>query len=190
MPVLGMLYGDNLTDSLDHLRYVQYPNLLATSSVRLRPERLPSTANAASLPPLPLSFHCQVAQWKSLSTSAVDPLMWGWYKQSDRFWPIATDLEAAPDDLRRIVKCSCKAGTDRSCLTQTCSCKRHGLPCIPVCKNCHGVDCENRHEEIGSSISILGAEEKESYLAYLDEPGVDEEIVETAWGVVSCNPNI
>jgi hypothetical protein len=177
MPVLAMLYGGNLTDSLDHLRYVQYLNLLATSSVRLRPERLPPTTNAAAYHLY--RVHCQVAQWKCLSTSALDPLKWGWYAQSDKFWPMTTDLEAAPDDLRRIVKCSCKAGTDRSCVTQTCSCKRHGLPCIPACKHCHGVDCENRHEEIRSSFSNLG-EEEESYLGYLDELGVEEEIVETA----------
>jgi len=145
MPVLAMLYGGNLTVSLDHLRYVQYLNLLATSSVRLRPERLPPTTNAAAYHLY--RVHCQVAQWKCLSTSALDPLKWGWYAQSDKFWPMTTDLEAAPDDLRRIVKCSCKAGTDRSCVTQTCSCKRHGLPCIPACKHCHGVDCENRHEK-------------------------------------------
>jgi hypothetical protein len=174
MPVLAILYGGTLTDSLDHLRYVQYLNLLATSSVRLRPERLPPTHNAAAYHLY--RVHCQVAQWKSLSTTVTDPLKWGWFLQNDKFWPITTDLEAAPDELRRIVKCSCKAGTDRSCVAQTCSCKRHGLPCIPACKNCHGEDCENRHEQTRSSISVL---EEESYIGYLDEPGVDEEIVES-----------
>jgi len=63
-------------------------------------------------------------------------------------------------------------------VTQTCSCKRLGLPCIPAYRNSHGVDCENRHEELGSSASIV--DEEESFLAYLDVPGMDDEIVGTA----------
>jgi hypothetical protein len=171
MPVLDILYGGNLTYSLDRLRYVQYLNLLGRPGHQLSSFAPWTFATATAASYHLYRVHWWVAQLKLLSNTAMDYLKWGWYKENDKFWPIMTDLEAALEDLRRIVKCSCKAGTDRSCVTQTCSCKRHSLLCI------HGADGENRHEEISSSSNIP---EDESFLAYIDEPGVDEEVVETA----------
>jgi hypothetical protein len=48
MPILTAVYGRKANDSLDRLRYLQYFSLTATSSVRLRPERLPPTNRAAT----------------------------------------------------------------------------------------------------------------------------------------------
>ena len=56
--------------------------------------------------------------------------------------PITTTMDAAPDHLLNIIRCKCTKG----CSTGVCSCKKAGLRCSAICKNCVGTACENSPE--------------------------------------------
>lgn len=53
--------------------------------------------------------------------------------------PITTVKDAAPESLLHIVSCKCVTG----CTTGGCSCKKAGLRCSVICKNCAGNGCVN-----------------------------------------------
>jgi hypothetical protein len=137
--LIRIIYEGAESDTLNKLRYQTYMNLTATSTHLLRPERLPPTNNAAH-------FHClrahlQTVIWQSLSTNTLlNPTDWGWQIHEGRLVPIATDIDAAPEDLLKVVRCKCRSDT-RS--PSSCSCRKVGLPCVASCKNCAGVECEN-----------------------------------------------
>ena len=82
-------------------------------------------------------FQCLV--WKTLMQMPKDPTHFGWKLEDGAYVPIASRLDCAPDDLLKFIRCKCKAG----CTSNLCSCKKHGLICVPACKQCHG-DCKNR----------------------------------------------
>ncbi|CAG9769929.1 unnamed protein product [Ceutorhynchus assimilis] len=53
--------------------------------------------------------------------------------------PITTTMDAAPDPILKIIRCKCTTGSS----TGACSCKKTGLRCSAICKNCVGTACEN-----------------------------------------------
>ena len=55
------------------------------------------------------------------------------------FMPIMTDQSAAPPELLDIICCSCK----KDCNTKRCTCKKHGLYCTAICRQCRGISCTN-----------------------------------------------
>ena len=59
-----------------------------------------------------------------------------------------TDLNAAPDNILRFVWRNCNISKKRPCSTNTCSCKKHVLACVPACENCNGIDCEYFENEV------------------------------------------
>jgi len=85
----------------------------------------------------------QIVDWKSLSTQQLNPTNWGWQVQSGTLVPITTDQKPAPDDLLKVIRCSCKTTSQNTCGTNLCSCRRNGLFCVSACSNCHGTDCNN-----------------------------------------------
>nr|CAD7441844.1 unnamed protein product [Timema bartmani] len=53
-------------------------------------------------------------------------------------------LEAAPEDILKLVSCTCRS----NCSTSQCSCKKSGLACTRLYKVCEGLTCLNsEHEE-------------------------------------------
>lgn len=50
-----------------------------------------------------------------------------------------TDQPAGPPELLDVVCCSCK----KDCSTKRCTCKKHGLPCTAICRECRGTSCTN-----------------------------------------------
>jgi len=141
LKLLTLLYGGKLTDRLNCMRYTKYIDLTATSTVPLKPERLPPTENAARFHIY--RTHLQAVQWKTLMDTEIKPEDWGWKLSGGHFVPIATDLPAAPENLLTVIRCKCKNDTRRPCSTQTCTCMKHGLPCVAACKYCTGSDCYN-----------------------------------------------
>jgi len=124
------------------IRCILYMNKLATSSLRPRPERLPPSERAAHFHAC--RVHLQVVQWKTLMRDCrLDPQDWGWKLVDGLLIPVATDLEAAPEDILNVVRCKCKAESSNPCGTRLCSCQKHGLSCVPACKNCYGELCHN-----------------------------------------------
>ena len=55
--------------------------------------------------------------------------------------PITTDLEPAPAELLKVIRCNCK----RICM---CMCRKSGLHCISACGGCHGECCENVQPDV------------------------------------------
>jgi len=141
LQLLVMLYGGKEGDTLDHLRYAVYMNLIATGKTRPRPERLPATERAAAFHVM--RAHLQIVQWKSLMSVCLDPEDWGWSLKGGQFMPIQTDLKPAPEELLSVITCRCKITTRRPCSTQMCSCFKHGLHCVAACKHCCGEECGN-----------------------------------------------
>jgi len=115
--------------------------LAATTSSTMRPERLPPTERAAFQHSL--RVHLQVMTWKRLNVSQMEPCEWGWMVEKGRMTPFMTDIEPAPDDLLKYVRCKCKASSRIPCSTNLCSCQKSGLNCVTACRDCRGEECQN-----------------------------------------------
>lgn len=116
-------------------------NQLSTCKTLPNPERLPPTENAAMYHVL--RVHFQVVQWRFLTEGQLNPEEWGWKNENGVLVPIDTDLKAAPDDVLNIISCKCKMVRKSPCGSQLCSCRKHGLSCVPACKHCCGKVCCN-----------------------------------------------
>ena len=68
--------------------------------------------------------------------SAVDL---GWTVKSNKFIPVLTDLEAAPQSVLKIIRCQCK--TD--CSSRRCGFRKNNLPCTYACGSCLETNCRN-----------------------------------------------
>src|SRR6218665_2852989 len=123
------------------MRYVQYMNKTTSCYAQPRPERLPPTQNAATYHVY--RTHLEIVQWQTLLATDIQPTDWGWKISKDRYVPIQTDLQPAPDEILNVVRCKCKVEGRRPCSTRLCSCMKHGLSCVAACKNCYGDQCEN-----------------------------------------------
>ena len=132
------VYGGKVTDSLNKLRYIKYVQKLSTSSTAFQACKLPPTSAAAK-------FHSQrtyyqVQEWIHLDEKIdLDPLNWGWEMSGGIMLPILTDEAIAPEDLLKVIRCTCKT----ECLTSRCSCRKHGLVCTSGCGDCRGETCQN-----------------------------------------------
>ena len=104
----------------------------------LQPEKLPPTKRACYYHGLRAFF--QIMEWKNVDEEGrLNVLDWGWRKSGNSIAPIATDIEYAPPQLQHIIRCNCKSA--KPCSSKACSCRRHGIPCLPTCGECHGEDC-------------------------------------------------
>jgi len=134
-------YNGNSNDTLERLRYNQFMEMTATSNTVIKPQSLPPSESAAYYHSL--RVHLQVIQWKSLMTSTIMPTDWGWKLVNNCYEPIKTDLEPAPENILKFIRCNCKVSTKNPCGTKVCSCKKNGLKCVVACGNCHGQQCNN-----------------------------------------------
>ena len=172
LKLLTMIYGGKADEKLNYVRYKTYMNNTASSSHLLKPERLPPTENSAK-------FHClrthlQVVIWKQLTTlTCLKETDWGWKLQDGAFIPIGTDIEPAPEDLLKIVRCKCKSDSRNPCSSNICSCRKNGLQCVASCKNCCGVSCENRSSVTYSSTDCDTDTASEGEWEYNKDPGDD-----------------
>lgn len=66
------------------------------------------------------------------------PLEWGWIRDSKGLLPIKTTRDPAPQSILTYISCQCKIGC-----TKACGCRKAGLKCSIICKNCHGQTCDN-----------------------------------------------
>ena len=106
---------------------------------QLCPERLPPSPRAANFHGL--CAHLQIMSWKTLDQEEItfNPDDWGWKMVDDNFVPVPTDQPVAPDNLLKIVRCSCK--TD--CSTKRCTYIKNQPKCMSACADCSGKDCKN-----------------------------------------------
>ena len=108
------LYNASSTESLNSLRYIRFCQRVATGTLSLQPENLPSTFSAASFHSLRVYY--QVQRWKGVE---LPPQDWGWRLADSKLLPVLTDRLPAHQSLLEFIRCNCK--TD--CNTQRCSCK-------------------------------------------------------------------
>jgi len=129
--LLVNVYGGKSSDTLNSLRYTKYNSVISKS--KAKPKKLPPGSY----------FHChiQVIQWKSMSSTCVNPMEWGWQLSAGKFEPIPTDQEPGPQELLKISRCSCKPSTKSHCDTNKYTCHNNGLTCIASCGHCYGTDC-------------------------------------------------
>ncbi|XP_066926559.1 uncharacterized protein [Clytia hemisphaerica] len=134
------IYGGNHDKSLSNLRYNKYLEMLCKGLIQ--PERLPPTSDAATQHGA--RVHIQVIRWKELDENVLDPTKWGWQGSDTGLRPIRTIKSVAPPEILKIIKCKCKMSSKNPCGTNLCSCRKNGIPCMPACGNCHGMDCNNK----------------------------------------------
>ena len=64
---------------------------------------------------------------------------WGWILQDNRLVSLMSTMDAAPDNLLKIIHGNCYT----ACKTLRCSCRRYGLPCTTVCGPCQIEECDS-----------------------------------------------
>lgn len=128
-------------------RYNKFLDIIASSRTGLAPEKLPPTKSSSSNHSY--RVHLQVIVWETMETDALDPHSWGWIlTENGTLKPVATENQIAPEDLLKYVRCKCKLSSAKPCNTNTCSCKKNGLPCVQACGDCRGEGCYNS-EKVG-----------------------------------------
>ena len=105
-------YGGKQEDSLNSLRYIKFMEMVSSSKASLDPQKLSPTERAAHFHSL--RVHLQVIIWKKLSNNSLNPKQWGWKLEGSAFTSTMTDLNAAPDNLLKFVRCKCN-GVNVSC---------------------------------------------------------------------------
>ena len=138
--IFCILYGGKDNDSLNSIRYRRYQSMVAHCN-KIEPERLPPTERAAYYHSL--RVHLQIVQWLELDSKYLDECQWGWTVEKDTMHPIMTDLDAAPQNVLKFIRCKCKAGSKNQCGSKLCSRQKHGLKCVLACVGCHGETCCN-----------------------------------------------
>ena len=112
-----------------------------TTCLALEPEILPPTERAMYYHSL--RVHLQICQWKHLDLQCLKADEWGWHFDDRTLKPIKTNLEAAPESVLKFVRCKCKTTAKNVCVSEICSCRKHGLKCVAACGNCRGELCTN-----------------------------------------------
>ena len=140
--------------------------MAATSNTTIKPQNLPPTECAAFYHCL--RVHLQVIQWKLLLQTNLQPTDWGWKLNQGRYDPIMTDLDAAPGNILKFVRCKCKVSSKNTCGTNNCLCRRNGLKCVVACGDCRGQQCNNAEER--------NDEEAELYESDIDDGNIFEQL--------------
>ena len=126
-------------------------NIAAECGRKIEPERLPPSERAAAFHSM--RVHLQVMIWKNLNSTGLYPCEWGWKSEGNRLRPIETDINSAPDEMLKFIRCKCKTDSRQPCGRNTCSCRNHGLKCVTACKHCQGHECMNCVEEDENAIN-------------------------------------
>ena len=75
------------------LRHAKYIDMVTSRNV-IQPKNLPPAERATHYHAL--RVHLQVAQWKNLSLTCLDPDKRGWKENNEVMKPVKTDIEPAP----------------------------------------------------------------------------------------------
>jgi len=136
--VMFFLFGDKHADSLKTMRYNIFSKKVVSSSSFVSPERLPPNKSATRL-------YCRRVYYQIMvlmgMEEGMDAMNWGWTLLVNRFVPLMSRMNAAPDSLLKVIRCNCYA----ACKTLRCLCRGYGLPCATVCGPCQLEECDNPH---------------------------------------------
>ena len=130
------LYGGIPHEGLDLLRYRKFTSKVIVGNIFVQVHTLPPTSDAGQFHSLRAYLQCQT--WTGRGDE-LDPVQWGWTVSNNRYIPVKATLPPAPQQLLKIIRCSCKSNCD----TKRCSCRKHGLECSLGCGECRGTSCSN-----------------------------------------------
>jgi len=106
-----------------------------------------------TLPPTTEAFtenvrraHLQVAIWRHAGEAnppPLDPVHFGWQRDGSSLKPVTLPegVPTAPDDLLKVIKCSCES--DIPCRTKRCGCSNANIACTEFCACAGGAGCFN-----------------------------------------------
>ena len=106
---MAVLFGGNDTDSLATMRYNIFSKKVVSASSCVSPERLPPTESATKL------------YFRAGKEEGMDPRNRAWNLQYNRLVPVMSTMNAAPDNLLKIIHGNCST----ACKTLRCSCRRY-----------------------------------------------------------------
>jgi hypothetical protein len=134
------IFGGKCIDSLASLRYNIFIKKIASAKSFVTPERLPPTASSTK-------FHClrtyyQIMVWTEREGD-IDVMNWGWKLEDNNLVPIMSEMNAAPDNLIKMIHCN----RTTACKTPCCSCVGYGLPCHAVCGLCQLESYDNPYNQ-------------------------------------------
>ena len=132
------------SSSLPKLRKQKYLDMISRDRSSIDPSYLPPSPRAAYFHGLRV-YH-QVLVWRSLLDNDVNPQNWGWERKGEKLRPVMTDIAAGPQDILKVIRCSCKLNCGKNC-----SCVKVGLNCTHLCKECQGVSCTNTPATVDNS---------------------------------------
>ena len=130
--ILQILGASKKENSMDELRLANcYRKLGGKSAVK--PQSLGPTSDATAQHS-PRVYH-QVQAWQGRD---LIPEEWAWILANGKLMPVKITLPPAPQELLKIIRCTCKV----EC-TPRCTCVTYGLKCTTICTGCRGVSCRN-----------------------------------------------
>ena len=133
--IIVHLYKGIPHEGLDFLRFRLFGRKTVFGTKVLQVQKLPPTSDAASLHSMRV-YH-QVQHWLG---NELDSCEWGWYASNENLLlPIKATLPPGPQELLKVIRCSCKTGCD----SMRCGCRKHGLKCTQICGECRGHGCTN-----------------------------------------------
>ena len=124
---------------------------------QISPEMLPPTARAAHFHGL--RVHNQIIAWSLDESAECDPIDWGWKVDDNTFKPVLTDLDVAPPEVKKVIRCKCKVTRSNPCSSRSCLCRKNGLKCTSLCWGCRGSECSNSDVSVIFLISDYNVEE-------------------------------
>ncbi len=132
---LIILFGDDLKQSLNRLRYLTLVDKVTNAKSFVTPERLSKTESAAKFHSYRVYY--QVRFWRG--NQVLKPTDWGWIERDGHYEAIMMDQPPAPENLLQIIHCNCKTG----CSSIKCGCRKNDLPCSTACGTCQTDGCDN-----------------------------------------------
>ena len=133
---LILLYNAKDSESLNSLRYRKFIDKTSVKLSQVDPSALPPTSSAFKYHSL--RVYLQVQQW-IIRECVLKPDHWGWSLVGGKYIPIEMDIPPAPEELLKIIRCTCKG----DCSNRMCTCKKYSRECTIACLNCRGSACSN-----------------------------------------------
>ncbi|XP_043506155.1 uncharacterized protein LOC122526681 [Polistes fuscatus] len=151
--IIAHLYNfKNPNQSLSDARYEKFASLPTDTTVEIRLATLPPTQPVLR-EHVKRTFY-QVQSWLGNKLDARD---WGWKQTTTMMIPIMNSKDSAPDNLLRMVQCSCPGNSKAS----RCSCQKTGLLCTQLCKYCGGQSCSNFSTSTVENSAEIRVEERD-----------------------------
>ncbi|CAI6354265.1 unnamed protein product [Macrosiphum euphorbiae] len=122
------------TNTLNCHRYDVFRKTGASSKKEVKLSRLSPTVDSAKQNLF--RVYLQVQLWRG---KILNPLDWGWEKVDKKIIPIFTKKPPATDSLLSVISCACTKSCEKNC-----GCKKAGMRCSIICKNCQGTSCLNQ----------------------------------------------